>query len=391
MIKTTRVFGSLQNNMKKKAGFLLSVIGCSLLLAGLTACNGDESAEKEAAAKIVAEQEAKDNAAEQEAKDNVAEQEAKDKKAAEDEAAAAKAESEEVPPEVQEAVDEYQEEYMACFPNGAPASWVAEDGFEDCLDGDPDGPYGGWNPCYGEPNWWDEEADGMYNQLQDCGDWGDANWDYCKPEPDWWNEEIDGVYPQIVDCGWEGFPPDEEGEELIVFDDLGGLTREAAEDRLSGSVPAFHFYDVNSAAWGFSDEIVFNRYILFLRDGIVVGYEIERLNGPLRFGENILLELPPPDAVCDDYSSLVGMTSDEAEQVLKDAGLNSDVEVLEGKQPHYSFYFTVTQGTGPRVEYPEPIVINVAQNEDCSPVFERPTYPIWIMISASVGEHPPEG
>ncbi len=59
MIKTTRVFGSLQNNMKKKAGFLLSVIGCSLLLAGLTACNGDESAEKEAAAKIVAEQEAK--------------------------------------------------------------------------------------------------------------------------------------------------------------------------------------------------------------------------------------------------------------------------------------------------------------------------------------------
>ena len=217
------------------------------------------------------------------------------------------------------------------------------------------------------------------------------NLDYCKPPPEWWNEEVDGVYPQIVDCGWEGFPPDEEGEELIVFDDLGGLTREAAEDRLSGSVPAFHFYDVNSAAWGFSDESVFNRYILFLRDGIVVGYEIERLNGPLRFGENILLELPPPDAVCDDYSSLVGMTRDEAEQVLKDAGLNSDVEVLEGKQPHYSLYNTWTQGTGPRVEYPEPIVINVAQNEDCSPVFERPTYPIWIMISASVGEHPPEG
>ena len=165
----------------------------------------------------------------------------------------ASAESDEVPPEVQEEVDEYTEAYIACFPNGAPDSWVyTEHGFEDCLDADPDGPYGGWDPCNLEPNWWDEETNGVYNQLMDCGwdpptpppdetewdyckaepdwwneemdrpypqiadcdwdpNWGDKeNWDYCKPPPEWWNEEEDSIYPQIVDCGWEGFKEEEE-------------------------------------------------------------------------------------------------------------------------------------------------------------------------------------
>ena len=172
----------------------------------------------------------------------------------------ASAESDDVPPEVQEEVDEYTEAYIACFPNGAPDTWdYSEHGFEDCLDGDPNGPYNGWDPCNLAPNWWDEETNGVYNQLMDCGwdpSWGDKEnwdycelepewwdeeidgvypqiadcdewgpntdeaaravmkeeWDYCKPPPDWWDEEIDGVYPQIADCGWEGFPPDEEEE-----------------------------------------------------------------------------------------------------------------------------------------------------------------------------------
>jgi len=353
--------------------------------AGLTACTGDDSAEKQAAPKIVAEQETKDN------------------KDAEDAAAATKAES------------DAKSSLEALMQLGLSEAGITSPDFSSCLvEGVKDAAGKSYVEIMAEVISDDDAYETEFETVSvlcmstltpdelakltglghdDHGhDHDDDNGhDFCDPEPDWWDEARNGPYPQIADCGWQGFPPDEEGEELIVFDDLGGLTREAAEDRLSGSVPAFHFYDVNSAAWGFSDESVFNRYILFLRDGIVVGYEIERLNGPLRFGENILLELPPPDAVCDDYSSLVGMTSDEAEQVLKDAGLNSDVEVLEGKQPHYSLYNTWTQGTGPRVEYPEPIVVNVAQNEDCSPVFERPTYPIWIMISASVGEHPPEG
>ena len=129
----------------------------------------------------------------------------------------ASAESEEVPPEVQEEVDEYTEAYIACFPNGAPDSWVyTEHGFEDCLDADPNGPYGGWDPCNLEPNWWDEETNGVYNQLMDCG-WDpptpppdETEWDFCKAEPDWWNEEMDGPYPQIAECGWDPTRGDKE-------------------------------------------------------------------------------------------------------------------------------------------------------------------------------------
>jgi len=47
--------------------------------------------------------------------------------------------------------------------------------------------------------------------IPDTGGNGDEEkWDYCKPPPEWWNEEEDGIYPQIVDCGWEGFEEEEE-------------------------------------------------------------------------------------------------------------------------------------------------------------------------------------
>jgi hypothetical protein len=96
-------------------------------------------------------------------------------------------------------------------------------------------------------------------------------------------------------------------------------------------------------------------------------------------------DIEVPVAVCEDYSYFAGMPVEDAVQILTAAGLNSGAPGWEG-------HFEVSD-TYDYDGVPAGTVREVSQNEDCSPVqvTYSPWNPIWIVLSVSLGEHPPEG
>ena len=263
MIKTTRVFGSLQNNMKKKAGYLLPIIGCLLLVAG--ACSSEDTS--------------------------------------------ATSTSGAVAPTVAPTV-----------PTVAPTS------------------------------------------------------------------------PPVV----EVIPEEIEEVEVVVYDDLAGKTLDQAVYTLGPDIP-HRVCDMDaSPECPMTLDSIIGRYTFSIGKGIVWFYSIETPERVLTFSlcrdwcEDFEY-VTPPDAVCDDYSFLVGMTREEAEQVLLDAGLNSgnapltgDGTISEDIQKHFvvgdSYFTSLPRGT----------VSSVHQYDNCSPNSFH-GWPIWIHVTVSLGEHPPEG
>lgn len=185
--------------------------------------------------------------------------------------------------------------------------------------------------------------------------------------------------------------------EVVVYDDLAGKTLDQAVYALGPDIP-HRVCDMDaSPECPMTVDSIIGRYTFYVGKGIVWFYSIETPERVLTFSlcEHSSCEdfeyVTPPDAVCDDYSFLVGMTREEAEQVLLDAGLNSgnipltgDGTISEDIQKHFivagSYFTSLPRGT----------VSSVQQHDNCSP-YSFHGWPIWIHVTVSSGEHPPEG